>query len=32
MVFDVSWETEVWIEEMPEHMIHLDGDRFLEPR
>lgn len=28
----LAWETEVWIAEMPEHMIHLDGDRFLEPR
>ncbi len=29
---ELAWETEVWIAEMPEHMIHLDGDRFLEPR
>ena len=28
----LAWETEVWIAEMPEHMIHLDGDKFLEPR
>lgn len=28
----IAWETEVWIAESPEHMIHLDGDRFLEPR
>ena len=28
----LAWETEVWIADMPEHMIHLDGDRFLEPR
>lgn len=26
------WETEVWIAEMPDHMIHLNGDRFLGPR
>ena len=25
-------ETEVWISEMPEHMIHLNGDKFLGPR
>lgn len=29
---ELAWETEIWIAEMPEHMIHLDGDRFLEPR
>lgn len=28
----LAWETEVWIAEMPEHVIHLDGDKFLEPR
>ena len=28
----LAWETEVWIAEMPEHMIHLDGDKFLGPR
>lgn len=28
----LAWETEVWIAEMPEHMIHLNGDKFLEPR
>ena len=28
----LAWETEVWIAEMPEHMIHLNGDRFLGPR
>ena len=29
---ELAWETEVWIAEMPEHMIHLDGDKFLGPR
>ena len=29
---NLAWETEVWIAEMPEHMIHLNGDKFLEPR
>ena len=29
---DLAWETEVWIAEMPEHMIHLNGDRFTGPR
>jgi len=28
----LAWETEVWIAEMPEHMIHLNGDRFMGPR
>ncbi len=28
----LAWETEVWIAEAPDHMIHLDGDKFLEPR
>ena len=28
----LAWETEVWIADMPEHMIHMDGDRFLGPR
>lgn len=28
----IAWETEVWIAEMPEHMIHFNGDRFLGPR
>lgn len=29
---DLAWETEVWIADMPEHMIHLNGDKFLGPR
>jgi adenine-specific DNA-methyltransferase len=28
---DIAWETEVWIAEDPEHMIHFNGDRFLGP-
>ena len=28
----LAWETEVWIAEMPDHMIHLNGNRFLGPR
>jgi len=27
----ISWETEVWIAENPEHMIHFNGGRFLGP-
>jgi hypothetical protein len=29
---ELAWETEVWLAEEPDHMIHLDGDKFLEPR
>lgn len=29
---DLAWDTEVWIAEAPEHMIHLNGDRFYGPR
>jgi type II restriction enzyme len=29
---DIAWETEVWIVEIPDHMIHFNGDRFLGPR
>ena len=29
---DIAWETEVWIVEIPEHMIHYNGDKFLGPR
>jgi hypothetical protein len=27
----ISWETEVWIEEDPEHVVHFNGERFLGP-
>jgi len=29
---DIAWETEVWIMDAPDHMIHYNGDRFLGPR
>lgn len=29
---NLAWETEVWLSELPEHMIHLNGDRFMGPR
>ena len=29
---ELAWETEVWLSEMPDHMIHLNGDRFMGPR
>lgn len=29
---EIAWDTEVWITELPEHLIHYNGDRFLGPR
>ena len=29
---NIAWETEVWLVEFPEHMIHFNGDRFMGPR
>ena len=28
---EISWESEVWIADTPEHMIHFNGNRFLGP-
>jgi BsuBI/PstI restriction endonuclease domain/BsuBI/PstI restriction endonuclease HTH domain len=28
---DIAWETEVWLADSPEHMIHFNGDKFLGP-
>ncbi len=28
----LAWETEVWIADKPDHMIHLNGNKFLGPR
>lgn len=28
---DIAWETEVWIADNPEHLIHFNGDKFLGP-
>ena len=28
---EIAWATEVWIAEVPSHLIHFDGDRFLGP-
>lgn len=30
-VKDVAWETEVWIADAPDHLIHFNGDKFLGP-
>jgi type II restriction enzyme len=29
---NIAWETEVWLAEMPDHLIHFNGDRFMGPR
>jgi hypothetical protein len=26
---DIAWDTEVWLAEVPDHMIHYNGDKFL---
>jgi hypothetical protein len=31
-IADIAWETEVWITDTPDHMIHFNGDRFIGPR
>ena len=28
---DIPWETEVWLESDPTHMIHFNGSRFMGP-
>ena len=28
---DIAWETEVWVGEHPDHMIHFNGPKFLGP-
>jgi len=30
-VGEISWETEVWVQEASTHLIHFDGERFLGP-
>ena len=31
-VDEIAWETEVWLSDTPDHMIHFNGDRFIGPR
>ena len=31
VVSQIAWESEVWIAEDPDHMIHFNGERFLGP-
>lgn len=28
---DIAWETEVWIADRPDHMIHFNGNKFMGP-
>ncbi len=28
---DIAWETEVWLADNPDHMIHFNGEKFLGP-
>jgi type II restriction enzyme len=28
----IAWETEVWLADTPDHLIHFNGDRFFGPR
>ncbi len=28
---EIAWETEVWVAEHPDHLIHFNGERFLGP-
>lgn len=30
-MMDVAWETEAWIADNPDHMVHFNGDKFLGP-
>lgn len=30
-VADIAWETEVWIADNPDHMVHFNGDKFMGP-
>lgn len=30
-VAEIAWETEVWIADAPDHLVHFDGDKFLGP-
>ena len=30
-LMDIAWETEVWLESDPTHMIHFNGSRFMGP-
>jgi hypothetical protein len=29
---EIAWDTEVWLSEIPNHLIHFNGDHYLTPR
>ena len=29
---NIAWDTEVWLADVPDHLIHFNGDRFFGPR
>lgn len=30
-MLDIAWESEVWIADNPDHLIHFDGNKYLSP-
>ncbi len=30
-ISEIAWETEVWIADNPDHLVHFNGDKFLGP-
>lgn len=30
-IAEIAWETEVWIADSPDHLVHFNGDKFLGP-
>ena len=30
-ITEIAWETEVWIADNPNHLVHFNGDKFLGP-
>ena len=30
-VLEISWETEVWVADTPDHLVHFNGENFLGP-
>lgn len=30
-IAEIGWETEVWVADDPDHLVHFDGERFLGP-
>ena len=30
-IAEIAWETEVWLSEIPDHLIHFNGEKFMGP-